>query len=170
MRFVYSLAALAPAIAPAIAALSAAALFGPPHIVVTAVSPAPAVIGAPAFNIEVEHHTTADQIKLTGRAEGVRGGQRVTLPLALVRRDSAHFTVVRQWEANTPWVLVFSVEQGPEGAHGVVEAVIPIDKSGAVRRIEYTKPGFHDGSKLPRRVTRARVDSALKELGVDRQE
>src|SRR5687767_7938666 len=91
----------------AVATLSAAAMFGPPHMTVTAVKPAPATIGAPAFNIEIDHHTTADQIKLTGRAEGVRDGKRVTLPLSMVRRDSAHFSVARQWDVNAPWVVVF---------------------------------------------------------------
>lgn len=160
MKFAHTLSVVA-------VVFSAVAAFGPPHIVVTAVAPATTTLGAPAFTIEVEHHTTADQVKLTGRAEGVRGGKRVSVPLALVRRDSAHFSVARQWDVDTPWVLVFSVEQGPNGAHGVVEAVIPVDKSGAVRRIEYTRPGFLDGGKRPRRVTRARVDSALKELGVN---
>ncbi|MCA0374496.1 MAG: hypothetical protein LCH84_02430 [Gemmatimonadetes bacterium] len=142
----------------------AAALFGPPHLTVTAVAPQPATPGAPAFTVAIEHHH--EDVAVTARAEGVQRGVPVTRALTLVRRDSTHYTVARQWDAGTPWVLVLAVEQGEGGRHGVAEAVVSIDARGAVQGITYTTPGFVDGTKEPRRVTRREVQAALAKLGV----
>lgn len=147
----------------AAAPLFAAALFGPPHIKVTAVSPQPAAVGAPAFTVDIEHHH--EDVAVTGRAEGMRGGKQVSQVLTLTRKDSTHYNVARQWDAGSPWVLVFSVEQGPDGKHGVAEAVVSIDATGAVKGIEYTTPGFLDRTGIPRRVTKEKVKEALVALG-----
>lgn len=138
-------------------------VFGPPHLHVTPVAGTPAM-GAKAFTIEVEHHTRLDQLSVTGRAITQRNGTRVEQPLTLTRTDSAHFSVVRTWDAKTPWVVVFAAEQGPNGAHGVVEALVSIDRAGAVRGIEYTTPGFVERSGEPRRLTREQVDRTLRAL------
>jgi hypothetical protein len=141
----------------------ASTMFGPPHLHVTPASSTPAM-NATAFTLEVEHHTRLDQLSVTGRAETVRNGKRVTLPLTLTRTDSSHFIVKRTWEAMTPWVLVFAAEQWPNGTHGVVEAIVSIDRAGAVKGIEYTTPGFVERSGEPRRVTRDQVQRTLRAL------
>lgn len=146
----------------AVLALSGA-IIGTPHLHVTPVTGTPAM-GAKAFTLEVEHHTRLDQLSVTGRAVTQRNGTRVEQPVTLTRTDSAHFTVARTWDANTPWVVVFAAEQGPNGSHGVVEAIVSIDRTGAVRGIEYTTPGFVERSREPRRLTREQIDRSLRAL------
>lgn len=142
-------------------ALGAAVIVGPPHITVR---PMPAT-SETAFELEVEHHTEPEQLAVTGRAEGVRAGRRVSVPLTIVRKDAAHFTVTRQWEKNAAWVLVFSAEQGPKGSHGTAEAIVSVEASGNVRDVEYMKPAIRkDGQQLA--ATTAGVDRALKALGL----
>ena len=146
-----------------VAALSIASLVGPPHITVRAIT-TPA--GVTSFELDVEHHTRPEDLTVTGRAEGVRDGRRVSVPLTITHRATGKFSVSRQWDASTPWVLVFSAEQGPNGTHGVVEAVVSLDAKGTVKSIEYTTPGFVNGTGVPTRLPREKVDAALVSLGV----
>ena len=148
----------------AAALLSVPIVFGPPHITVRPVSSTTAGI---TFELDVEYHTAPDDLTVSGRAEGVRAGHRVTLPLTISRKRLGHFAVTRQWDAGTPWVLVFAAEQGLEGSHGVAEGIVLLEANGSIRSIEYTTPGFLDGSKKPFRVTGAKIDAALKSLGLE---
>ncbi len=146
------------------ALLSVTALFGPPHITVRNVAtPATAANGV-VFELDVEHHTAPEDLKVAGRAEGIRDGRRVSVPLTVVRKTTGLFTVTRQWDAGKAWVLVFSAEQGPDGKHGVVEAVVSVEATGAVRGISYTQPGFSEGKPL--RATTKQVDAELRKLGL----
>lgn len=140
-----------------------AALMGPPHLHITPVAGTPAM-GAKALTIELEHHHQLDQLTVTARAITQRNSARVEQPLTLTRTDSAHFTVPRTWDGSTPWVVVIAAEQGPNGAHGVAEALVSIDRTGAVRGIEYTTPGFIERTGEPRRVTREHLDRTLRAL------
>jgi hypothetical protein len=143
--------------------LSATSFFGPPHITVRPITSTAAGV---TFELDVEHHTTPEDLMVAGRAEGVRDGRRVSVPLTITRKSVGHFAVARQWDAGVPWVLVFSAEQGPNGTHGVVEGIVLLEANGAVKSIEYTKPGFHETSNKPLRVSSAKIDAALKTLGV----
>lgn len=146
------------------ALMSISAFFGPPHIKVREV-PTSASNGNAVFELDVVHHTTPEDMSVTGRAEGVRDGKRVTLPLTLAHKATGVYAVTKQWDAGRPWVLVFSVQQGPDGKHGVAEAVVSVDASGAVKKIDYLEPGFLQSTKQPLRVTKERVDDVLRELG-----
>jgi hypothetical protein len=146
----------------AAALLSATTLFGPPHITVRPITSTTAAV---TFELDVEHHTTPEDLTVAGRAEGVRDGRRVSVPLTITRKSLGHFAVARQWDAGVPWVLVFSAEQGPNGSHGVVEGIVLLEANGTVKSIEYTKPGFHESTKKPLRLTSAKIDAALKTLG-----
>lgn len=145
------------------ALVSVAALFGPPHIAVKHVAtPATAPNGV-VFELEVKHHTTPEDLNVKGRAEGIRDGRRVTIPLTIAHKSTGVFTVSRQWDAGKPWVMVFSAEQGTDGKHGVVEAIVQMEANGTVRSTAYTEPGFIDGK--PIRATK-QVDAALRQLGL----
>ena len=146
----------------AAALLSVPIVFGPPHITVRPVSSTTAGI---TFELDVEYHTAPDDLTVSGRAEGVRAGRRVTLPLTITRTRLGHFAVARQWDAGTPWVLVFAAEQGHNGAQGVAEGAVLLEANGSVRSIEYIRPGFSEKGAKPVRTTTARIDAALKALG-----
>lgn len=156
----YSALAYGLTFATAFSATVGTAVFGPPHIHVTPVPGTPAM-NAPALTVELEHHHTA--VAVTGRAITQRNGARVEQKLTLSKVDSAHYTVPRTWDASTPWVVVLGVEQGPDGAYGVVEAIVSIDKGGAVKNIEYTTPDFIS-KNTPKRVTREKTDEVLARL------
>lgn len=152
-------------IASAVAMLTAGTVMGPPHITVRAGSPTEAARGT-AFELTVEHHTSPDQLSVTGRAEGLRAGQRVALPLTITRHSDSRFTVARSWDTTSAWVLVLSAEQGPHGSHGVVDAIVSINAGGAVQRIEYMPAVIRakSGDALPK--TAEKVDAALRSLGL----
>lgn len=146
------------------ALLSVTALFGPPHIAVRHVAtPATAANGV-VFELDVVHHTTPEDMKVTGRAEGIRDGRRVTLPLTIGHAGTGAYTVTRQWDSGKPWVLVFAAEQGPDGKHGVAEAMVSLEANGRVRDIAYTKADFEQGR--PTRLSAKQVDEALRQLGL----
>jgi len=140
-------------------ALGFTVLAGPPHLKVHTMPAS----SSTAFELEVEHHHT--DVAVTGRAEGGRNGARVSLPLTLTRKDDAHFTVTRQWENNAAWVLVFSIEQGAQGKHGVAEAVVSVEANGKVRGVEYINPEIRKDGK-PLAATTAKVNQALQALGL----
>lgn len=140
--------------------LTVSSFFGPPQITVRPVT-TPA---ATTFELDVVHHTEHDDVTVSGRAEGTRGGKRVSLPLTIVRKRAGLYSVASQWDAGTPWVLVFAAEQGHEGRHGVAEGVVLLEATGKVRNIEYIRPGFSEKGGKPVRTTNARIDAALTSL------
>ena len=145
------------------ALVSVTMLLGPPHITVKHVATPATPANGVAFELEVKHHTTPEDLNVKGRAEGIRDGRRVSIPLTIAHKGTGSFTVARQWDAGKPWVLVFSAEQGADGKHGVVEAIVQLEANGTVRNTAYTEPGFVDGK--PTRATK-QVDAALKQLGL----
>jgi hypothetical protein len=142
-------------------ALGFTVLAGPPHMTVRTMP----LSSNTAFELDVEHHTEPEQMAVTGRAEGLRNGTRVSVPLTITRKDAAHFSVTRQWDRNAAWVLVFSAEQGPQGQHGVVEAVVSIEANGTIRGVEYIKPEVRKDGK-PLAATTLKVNQALQSLGL----
>ena len=149
----------------AVAAFSTAALLGPPHITVRTV-PA-GTDGLPsdaALLVQGEHHSDRELLTVTGRAEGVQDGKRVTRALALVPRGKSEYVVRRQWSRDTPWVLVFTAEQGPDGRHGVAEAMVKVNADGAVTGIDHPKAAWTERNQ-PRRLTEREIRAALASLG-----
>ena len=145
--------------------LSTLAFFGPPHITVHTLTAKTG--GDPVFELEVEHHTTPEDMHLTGRAESVQNGHRISNTLTIVHTQTGRYTVSKQWEGTTPWLLVFSAAQGAVNAsHGVAEAIVSIDALGAVKNIEYLKPGFLDAGKTRDRESQEKLDAALRALGL----
>lgn len=145
----------------AAASLVIVGAFGPPHISVKQVTdPASAPMGA-MFLIEGEHHSETELLTITARAEGLVAGKRVTKQLALVKTSGGHYSLTKQWDAGSPWVLVLAAEQGAGGQHGVAEAIIKIDATGKVTNIDYPAPGWEGKSNIPKRTSSATIDAAL---------
>jgi len=83
---------------------------------------------------------TPSSFTVVGTAEGVVGGARKTIPLALARAgEEGVFTVARQWPAEGKWALVFTVE----GSHAV-STLVELEPGAAIRvarqRTSYEKP------------------------------
>lgn len=145
------------------AVFSTIVLLGPPQITVRAATAASA---GPAFELDVKYHTEHADVTVLGRAEGVRAGKRVSLPLTVSRQRNDLYAVARQWESGSAWVLVFTVEQGKNGSHGFAQSIVSIDAAGVVKNIEYVRPSIHDGDRVVSRVSRSKIDETLRTLGV----
>lgn len=140
------------------AAASLTAAFGPPHISVREVlSSTPGGMLA----IEATHHNETSNLNVVGRAEGTRDGKRVSLPLRVVRTGEGKYSVARQWQTGSPWLLVLTAEDGPGGAHAVAEAFVKIDATGKVSGIEYPAPGWVEKTNTPKRTAAKDIDAML---------
>lgn len=147
----------APAFASA-ASTPGAGVSGPPRITVREL-PSPTPGGK--LVVEGEHHNQASTLNIIGRAEGVRDGKRVSLPLRLVRTGAGKYSIAKQWQTGSPWLLVLTAEDGPNGSHAVAEAFVKIDATGKVSGIEYPAPGWMEKTNTPRRTSARDIDAIL---------
>ncbi|MGH7524713.1 MAG: hypothetical protein ACREK8_10435 [Gemmatimonadales bacterium] len=152
----------------AVLASAAALLLGPPSIrVETVTNPATSPIKDAIFIVTARHHGEVEGFSVTGRAEGLVDGKRVTRPLMLVPvpKQPGVFGVTRQWDADRPWVLVFSIDEPDHGEHGWAEAAVRVAAGGKVLGIDYPI-GKWDATPWPRRITGAEIDAALAAMSV----
>ena len=150
----------------AVLASAAALLLGPPSIRVEAVSnPATSPVKDAVFIVTARHHGEVTGFTVTGRAEGLVDGKRVTRPLVLapVPTQAGVFGVTRQWDADRPWVLVFSIDEPDHGEHGWAEAAVRLAAGGRVLGIDYPI-GNWNATPWPRRIAAAEIDAALASM------
>lgn len=147
-----------------IAAVSLTAMLGPPRIQVTEVTPGHTAPAGAVLLVEGHHHQDAAALTISGRAEGTKNGQRVSMPLTLIPAGGGRFAVTRQWTVGTPWVLVMSAGEGDDGAHGVAEALVKIDASGKLVGIEYPAAGWIGKSDTPKRTSPDEITAVLQTL------
>jgi len=148
-----------------VSALAAATLFGPPSITVTEVTGTPPTPGA-VLAISTTHHTEEAEAQVSARAITMRGSERVTREIVLTKASAAgRYGVARQWEAGTPWVLVFTVKQGDHGDHGTAESLVKVDAAGKIVAIEKVMARNARGDVYPRAATDAEITRALAALG-----
>jgi hypothetical protein len=157
-----------PFVAPLFAlGLLATVVVGPPLIKVERVTGA---TGAPTpgavLLVEGSHHQYTNLPMVTGRAEGIRDGKRISKAIRLTPTASKErFGVAPQWEAGTAWVLVFTVaESGHSKDFGTAEAYVAISKAGEIVAIEHPKQANARGDKYGRQVTAQEIDGALAAL------
>lgn len=145
----------------AIGAIAALALLGPPQIHVRAARSGEAGVPAGAvLVIEARHHADHGSLAVTGRAEGMRAGKRVTQPITLTSTGSGSYAVTRQWKAGSPWVLVFSAEQKEGQNHGLAEALVKIDSRGTIVNIETPRASIV-ATGTPDRIGEKAIAAAL---------
>jgi hypothetical protein len=149
------------AAALSIASFASLAAFGPPRITVREVTDRSAAPGAVVLLVEGRHHADSDPLTITGRAEGMRDGKRVTVTLTLANAGGGRYGVTRQWAAGSPWLLILAAGEGNNGAHGVAEALVRIGANGAVLGIDYPAPGWIGQSTTPKRTTEREIEAAL---------
>lgn len=152
----------------AAAAFIGAGMFGPPHIAVRQVTPGMSAPAGAVLIVEASHHDATESINVVGRAEGIRDGKRVTLPLQLASSARGKFTVTRQWQAGSPWLVVLTAEEGPGGAHAVAEAMVKIDANGSVASIDYPSPGWEAKTNTPHRTPAREIDAMLTAMAAKR--
>lgn len=150
--------------------LLVAAVIGPPHIRVEQVTDAKYAPTPGAVLLVVgDHHQDSNKPAVTGRAEGLRDGRRVSKPVTLTATSTkGRFGATRQWDAGSPWLLVFTVDQGDHGDFGAAESVVKVDAAGKIVAIEYPKQRNARGDQYGRRATPAEIDASLTTLAATR--
>ena len=64
-------------------------------------------------------------------------------------------------KTGTPWLLVITAEDGPNGAHAVAEALVKVDAAGKVQGIEYPTPSWEKTTNTPKRVSAREIDTMV---------
>jgi len=153
---------------PRIAAAASviAFLFGPPSIHVDAVTnPATAPVKGALFMLTAHHHQETAGVTITGRAEGLVSGKRVTRPLTLTpAAGDGVYGVTRQWDAGQPWLLVFTIDAPSHDSSGYAEAVVRIAPDGKTLGIDYPLGKLASGTPWPRRISAKEIDVALEAM------
>ncbi len=113
-----------------------------------------------------DHHQDDHLPQVTGRAEGVRGGKRITQPITMTpTKERGKFGVTKQWANGTPWVLVFTVVQEGHGDGMAAEGMVKVDAAGRIVAIEHPKGRNTRGDRFPRRATDKEIGDALASMG-----
>ena len=148
--------------------LTAAALLGPPRILVTEVKGAAPTPGA-VLAIEAHHHTDEANPDVSARAIGLRGTERITKNIALTATSvGTRYGVTKQWENGTAWVLVFTIKQGDHAQFNTAEAMVKVDATGRI--VGIVTPGAENarGDRYPRALTAEEIEAALNALRAGR--
>src|SRR5215207_8760625 len=106
------------------------------------------------------HHGTPAGLPVSGTAEGLVHGRRrsVRLEFAPTARTGV-YALRKQWPSDGAWALVISVTQGK--GELAATALVQIAENGQVGSV--TVPTTRrDGWSIPRGVTAAEVDAALR--------
>jgi hypothetical protein len=140
----------------------ATALMGPPSIKVEAVAnPATAAVKGAVFMVTARHHQDPEGVTVSGRAEGLVAGKRVSHPITLTPAGTEGvYGVTRQWDAGQPWVLVFTIDAAAHKDEGFAEAAVSVGADGKVVAIAYPL-GKWGNTPWPRRVTATEIDASL---------
>ena len=107
------------------------------------------------------HHGTPAGLPVSGTAEGLVNGRRrsVRLEFAPTARAGV-YALHKQWPSDGAWALVISVAQGKGDL--AATALVQIAENGQVGSV--TVPTTRqDGWDIPRGVTAAEVEAALRE-------
>jgi hypothetical protein len=94
------------------------------------------------------HHGTPMHFPVTGRAEGIVGGQRRTVPLRLERTSRGGvYALHNQWGSAGVWTLVLTVTQ--EAGDGAT-ALVDIASNGTVAAVRVPTARHREGSSRAR--------------------
>jgi hypothetical protein len=149
----------------AVGAVAALALLGPPQIHVRAATAGAAGVPAgAALLVEVRHHDDHGGVTVTGRAEGLRSGRRVTQPLTITSTGKGSYALTRQWDTGSPWVLVLSAEQLEGNSHALSEAMVKVDSRGAIVSIDHPRGSIVAKGGNVDRIGEKEVAAALATL------
>lgn len=110
------------------------------------------------FLVRTYHHFQAVPATLTGTAEGLVRGQRRSVALQFAQGPGdGVYLVTSELPRDGAWILVIRNNIGTEGATAVVELA-----DGRVAGVEVPHRTTSDGWKVPRQVTDAEIEAALR--------
>ena len=98
--------------------------------------------------------------KISGTAEGLVEGRRVSVPVRLKNIDKGVFAIKQQWPAGNTWVLAFS---GTYRGHHT-STLVTLDAQGKVAVKKTAKGTELDVRILPRKLSSNDIENALERL------
>ena len=140
--------------------LAASAAAGPPWISVEIpANPHDRSTRGALLVVRAYHHGTGTAYRVTGVAEGIVDGRRVSVPLEVARTAAAGVYAVGRPELEAGrWVLVLKLGDGNASA----TALVPLDSAGEVAGARVPSRRSADGWTIPREVSEADVEAALR--------
>lgn len=138
----------------------APARFGPPWISIEyPPSPFDRTTRDAFLLVHAFHHGTPMNFPVAGKAEGIVDGERRSIKLDFTTTSrQGVYALRKQWPSEGNWVLAIDVTQEGNSKAG---ALVEIGASGEVAKV--TVPtSRQDGWAIPRAITAAEVDAALR--------
>jgi hypothetical protein len=109
--------------------------------------------------VRTYHHGDLLDQGVQGTAEGMVGTQRRSVRLSFAKTSQPGvYALRRQWPADGRWALVIST--GP--SEGAATALVTLDARNAQVAAVTVPTRVQDGWNVPRAVTRAEIDAALR--------
>jgi hypothetical protein len=105
------------------------------------------------------HHGTPANFPVTGTAEGMVKGERVSRTLEFARSSrTGVYALRKQWSDDGLWTLLISVKQGPRDS---VTAVVEVAREGHVASVRVPTER-RDGWEIPKAVSMQDIDAELR--------
>lgn len=141
--------------------LAAAAFAGPPWISIELpANPHHATTRDATMLVRTYHHSSALNAELTGTAEGIVDGRRVSLPLELRRTNQPGvYAVTTPLPKGGMWIIAVTVN---ESEHSSATALVTVDPRGRIVDIDVPSTKSRDGWTVPRRVQKSDIEAALR--------
>lgn len=108
--------------------------------------------------VRTYHHGNPTALRVSATAEGLVGGERRTIRLAVdATSRPAVFAIRKQWPSEGVWTLVIASREG----ESVATALVEIDATGEVSRVS-VPTRMQSGWRVPREVAVQEVDAGLR--------
>lgn len=142
-------------------AMTSAAHAGPPWISIELpANPHHASTRNASMLVRAYHHSTSLNAPLTGTAEGIVDGKRVSLPLELrATNQTGVYAVTTPLPKGGTWVLAITVSESKTAS---ATALVTVDARGRIVAVDVPSDRTRDGWMVPRRVDSADVEAALR--------
>lgn len=142
-------------------ASASAAHAGPPWISIELpANPHHATTRNASLLVRAYHHSTSLNAPLTGTAEGIVDGRRVSLPLELrATHQPGVFALATPLPKGGTWVMAITVT---ESSTATATALVTIDPQGRIVAVDVPSRRTRDGWTVPRRVDADDVEDALR--------
>lgn len=106
------------------------------------------------------HHGTPANFPVSGTAEGIVGGKRVSTKLEFRQTSrTGVYALARQWKGEGAWTLLVSAKQGPQDS---VTAIVELAPSGEQVASVNVPTERRDGWDVPTAVSMRDVENALR--------
>jgi hypothetical protein len=141
-------------------ALATTASAGPPWISIELpTNPHHASTRNATLLVRAYHHSTALKAPLTGVAEGIVDGRRVSLPLELrATNQPGVYALTTPLPSGGTWIMAITVS---ESSDATATALVTVDPRGRIVAIDVPST-TRDGWKVPSRVDAGDVEAALR--------